>query len=79
MFSLKNVKGNASVSDSFGVFVLPVLIKNPGMYSSFNEIILTCRQKVVAETSTSSLEEDIEMLSFDSRTESSSLPSSQVI
>lgn len=35
------------------------------------------RQKEAAETSTSSLEEDIEMLSFDSRTESRSLPSSQ--
>lgn len=35
------------------------------------------RQTLVAETSTSSIEEDIEMLSFDSRTESSSLPSSQ--
>ena len=42
-------------------------------------VTLTCRQKIVAETSTSSLEEDIEMLSFDSRTESSSLPNSQVI
>jgi len=35
------------------------------------------RKKEDVETSTSSLEEDIEMLSFDSRTESSSLPSSQ--
>lgn len=37
----------------------------------------TRRTKEVAETSTSSLEEDIEMLSFDGKTDSSSLPSSQ--
>ena len=41
-------------------------------------LFLLYRKKEDVETSTSSLEEDIEMLSFDSRTESSSLPSSQV-
>jgi len=35
------------------------------------------RSREIAETSTSSLEEDIEMLSFDGRTDSNSLPSSQ--
>jgi len=35
------------------------------------------RSREIAETSTSSLEEDIEMLSFEGKTDSSSLPSSQ--
>ena len=55
------------------------------MIGSFNQkkfeimLFIIFRQKEAAETSTSSLEEDIEMLSFDSRTESRSLPSSQVV
>ena len=79
--SLKNAKGNTTFTKTF-VSLFSFMYNTricPHIPPIMIHIILISRQKVIAETSTFSLEEDIEMLSFDSRTESSSLPCSQVI